>query len=36
MADLLVCNPAYFNIDYDDKDFSDSDDNQIDLFPLKG
>jgi len=22
----------YFNIDYDDKDFSDSDDNQIDLF----
>ena len=26
----------YFNIDYDDKDFSDSDDNQIDLFPLKG
>ena len=22
----------YFNIDYDDKDFSDSDDNQVDLF----
>ena len=23
---------AYFNIDYDDKEFSDSDDNQVDLF----